>query len=161
MLYWAIVAGLFAAASGQPSKCGGIGGGIDPDCGSQTRRNPPLFGFSSIGAGPTSVSLGPELAGSCVRSTDALSAAVRRGVAQSGSASGLGPEGRRFESCLPDHRRPATFGPPPTLPCGRPRHARRHQALIRTYLRTAGSADGSWRPHTLPREKKFLRRAMR
>ncbi len=27
----------------------------------------------------------------------------RRGVAQSGSASGLGPEGRRFESCLPDH----------------------------------------------------------
>ena len=26
-----------------------------------------------------------------------------RGVAQSGSASGLGPEGRRFESCLPDH----------------------------------------------------------
>lgn len=27
---------------------------------------------------------------------------LRRGVAQSGSASGLGPEGRRFESCLPD-----------------------------------------------------------
>ena len=27
----------------------------------------------------------------------------RRGVAQPGSASGLGPEGRRFESCLPDH----------------------------------------------------------
>lgn len=26
-----------------------------------------------------------------------------RGVAQPGSASGLGPEGRRFESCLPDH----------------------------------------------------------
>ena len=26
-----------------------------------------------------------------------------RGVAQFGSASGLGPEGRRFESCLPDH----------------------------------------------------------
>ena len=26
-----------------------------------------------------------------------------RGVAQSGSASGLGPEGRKFESCLPDH----------------------------------------------------------
>ena len=26
-----------------------------------------------------------------------------RGVAQSGSASGLGPEGRRFKSCLPDH----------------------------------------------------------
>ncbi len=25
-----------------------------------------------------------------------------RGVAQSGSASGLGPEGRRFKSCLPD-----------------------------------------------------------
>jgi hypothetical protein len=24
-------------------------------------------------------------------------------VAQFGSASGLGPEGRRFESCLPDH----------------------------------------------------------
>ncbi len=28
---------------------------------------------------------------------------VHREVAQSGSASGLGPEGRRFESCLPDH----------------------------------------------------------
>ncbi len=26
-----------------------------------------------------------------------------RGVAQPGSASGLGPEGRKFESCLPDH----------------------------------------------------------
>ena len=26
-----------------------------------------------------------------------------REVAQLGSASGLGPEGRRFESCLPDH----------------------------------------------------------
>ena len=26
-----------------------------------------------------------------------------RGIAQSGSASGLGPEGRRFESCCPDH----------------------------------------------------------
>ena len=26
-----------------------------------------------------------------------------RGVAQSGSASGLGPEGRRFESYRPDH----------------------------------------------------------
>ena len=28
---------------------------------------------------------------------------VNRGVAQSGSASGLGPEGRRFESYRPDH----------------------------------------------------------
>ena len=26
-----------------------------------------------------------------------------RGLAQSGSASGLGPEGRRFESYIPDH----------------------------------------------------------
>ena len=26
-----------------------------------------------------------------------------RGIAQSGSASGLGPEGRRFKSCCPDH----------------------------------------------------------
>ena len=25
-------------------------------------------------------------------------------MAQPGSASGLGPEGRRFESCLPDHK---------------------------------------------------------
>ena len=30
-------------------------------------------------------------------------ASVRRGIAQSGSASGLGPEGRRFKSCCPDH----------------------------------------------------------
>ncbi len=28
---------------------------------------------------------------------------ICRGVAQSGSASGLGPEGRRFESYRPDH----------------------------------------------------------
>ena len=35
----------------------------------------------------------------------------RRGVAQSGSASALGAEGRRFESCLPDHRtKPAVRG---------------------------------------------------
>ena len=27
-----------------------------------------------------------------------------RGVAQPGSASGLGPEGRRFKSCRPDHK---------------------------------------------------------
>ena len=32
-----------------------------------------------------------------------------REVAQSGSASGLGPEGRRFESCRSDHDR--TTGP--------------------------------------------------
>jgi hypothetical protein len=32
-----------------------------------------------------------------------------RGVAQPGSASGLGPEGRRFESCLPDHFSEVTF----------------------------------------------------
>ena len=31
----------------------------------------------------------------------------RRGVAQPGSASALGAEGRRFESCLPDHRAPS------------------------------------------------------
>jgi hypothetical protein len=30
----------------------------------------------------------------------------RRGVAQPGSASALGAEGRRFESCLPDHASP-------------------------------------------------------
>ena len=29
---------------------------------------------------------------------------LERGVAQPGSASGLGPEGRRFESCHPDHK---------------------------------------------------------
>jgi hypothetical protein len=30
---------------------------------------------------------------------------ICRGVAQSGSARGLGPRGRRFKSCLPDHSR--------------------------------------------------------
>ena len=30
---------------------------------------------------------------------------INRGVAQSGSASALGAEGRRFESCHPDHLR--------------------------------------------------------
>ena len=29
---------------------------------------------------------------------------LERGVAQPGSASGLGPEGRRFESCRPDQK---------------------------------------------------------
>ena len=29
---------------------------------------------------------------------------MNRGVAQPGSASGLGPEGRRFKSCRPDHK---------------------------------------------------------
>ena len=29
---------------------------------------------------------------------------INRGVAQPGSASGLGPEGRRFESCRPDQK---------------------------------------------------------
>ena len=29
-----------------------------------------------------------------------------RGVAQSGSAPGWGPGGRRFKSCLPDYRKP-------------------------------------------------------
>ena len=33
----------------------------------------------------------------------ALEYRARRGVAQPGSASGLGPEGRRFESFRPDH----------------------------------------------------------
>src|SRR4051794_38666342 len=33
-----------------------------------------------------------------------------RGVAQSGSASGWGPEGRRFKSCLPDSRSPDLVG---------------------------------------------------
>ena len=28
---------------------------------------------------------------------------ICRGVAQPGSASGLGPEGRKFKSCRPDH----------------------------------------------------------
>ena len=32
----------------------------------------------------------------------------QRGVAQSGSAPGLGPGGRRFESCHPDKKRPIT-----------------------------------------------------
>ena len=36
---------------------------------------------------------------------------VDRGVAQSGSASGLGPEGRRFESYRPDHSEKRPDGP--------------------------------------------------
>lgn len=35
-----------------------------------------------------------------------------RGVAQFGSALGLGPRGRRFESCRPDQRRGEPFGSP-------------------------------------------------
>ena len=37
-----------------------------------------------------------------MNSLEALSH-IDRGVAQSGSASGLGPEGREFESLRPDH----------------------------------------------------------
>ena len=39
----------------------------------------------------------------CVGASGNLRASACRGVAQPGSASGLGPEGRKFESCLPDH----------------------------------------------------------
>mgnify|MGYP007113600788 CR=1 FL=1 len=35
---------------------------------------------------------------------------VLRGVAQFGSAPGLGPGGRRFESCRPDHETPWSSG---------------------------------------------------
>ena len=38
----------------------------------------------------------------CLNGAGNLGAAISRGVAQPGSASGLGPEGRKFESCLPD-----------------------------------------------------------
>ena len=37
---------------------------------------------------------------------------VSRGVAQPGSASGLGPEGREFESHRPDHFKKANDKPP-------------------------------------------------
>src|SRR3990167_6014036 len=39
----------------------------------------------------------------CAQGLEKLGAVTSRGVAQPGSASGLGPEGRRFESYLPDH----------------------------------------------------------
>ena len=38
-----------------------------------------------------------------VRGSTPLGRAIRREVAQLGRALGLGPRGRRFESCLPDH----------------------------------------------------------
>jgi hypothetical protein len=43
----------------------------------------------------------PALSASIDKKISPYGASVR-GVAQPGSASGLGPEGRRFESCLPD-----------------------------------------------------------
>ena len=36
--------------------------------------------------------------------------ALSSGSGAGGSASGLGPEGRRFESCLPDKARTGSFG---------------------------------------------------
>ena len=36
----------------------------------------------------------------------------KRGVAQSGSAPGLGPGGRRFESCRPDTKRGSSYEEP-------------------------------------------------
>ena len=38
-----------------------------------------------------------------VRGSTPLGRAIKREVAQLGRALGLGPRGRRFESCLPDH----------------------------------------------------------
>ncbi len=38
-----------------------------------------------------------------VRGSTPLGRAIHREVAQLGRALGLGPRGRRFESCLPDH----------------------------------------------------------
>ena len=48
--------------------------------------------LKSMGAHPTQ------------RNASATAKADRRSVAQPGSASGLGPEGRRFESCHSDHQ---------------------------------------------------------
>ena len=46
----------------------------------------------------------PTLRIDCVRRAPDLRRPLGRGVAQPGSASALGAEGRRFESCLPDHQ---------------------------------------------------------
>ena len=44
-----------------------------------------------------------EMVSACVKIAGNLRAVSSRGVAQPGSASALGAEGRKFESCLPDH----------------------------------------------------------
>ena len=40
-----------------------------------------------------------------VTGSSPVESANKRSVAQSGSASGLGPEGRKFESCRPDQKK--------------------------------------------------------
>src|SRR5690606_35617618 len=42
----------------------------------------------------------------CAESLEYIGVSRTRSVAQSGSASGLGPEGRRFKSCRSDHLSP-------------------------------------------------------
>ncbi len=61
--------------------------------------------------------------------------AILREVAQLGRALGLGPRGRRFESCLPDHFRGlSSAGRAPALHAGGQRFdpARLHQKKILT-----------------------------
>ncbi len=43
-------------------------------------------------------------------SLSAKKVALSSGSGAGGSASGLGPEGRRFESCLPDKAKTGSFG---------------------------------------------------
>ena len=80
-----------------------------------------------------------------------------RGVAQSGSAPGWGPGGRRFKSCLPDWS-PVRATKGPTGPAG-DRPARHHwdvdvgAALIASVLRGRDNGAGSHaRSHAVGRD---------
>src|SRR5690606_31077839 len=55
-----------------------------------------------------------------------------RGVAQPGSASGLGPEGREFESRRPDHRFSRAYSDLAVSPCSFPRPP--HLFIAKNYL---------------------------
>ena len=59
-----------------------------------------LVGAGSIGSNPILPTIWED---SVSGRTLYYTSLVYRGVAQFGRASGLGPEGRTFESCCPDH----------------------------------------------------------
>ena len=63
-----------------------------------------------------------------------------RGIAQSGSASGLGPEGRRFESCCPDQlKTPGTNRGTPRGNYGGSGPARSRSCRLNSHSKLSGS----------------------
>lgn len=81
--------------------------GPERTCDRHPSKGSRVVGHAAAGpGGPPVLPVGPRAEG-VYAWPSARRPAAPRGVAQVGSASGLGPEGRRFESCHPDSQRRA------------------------------------------------------